>query len=60
MAESDKKQPWEHVGAVVGVVGALVSGIANGTFWSLAPVFAERSGLSAGGVASFKIGRVHV
>ena len=33
----------------VGVVGALVSGIANGTFWSLAPVFAERSGLSAGG-----------
>ena len=37
----------------VGVVGALVSGIANGTFWSLAPVFAERSGLGAGGVASF-------
>ena len=37
----------------VGVVGALVSGSANGTFWSLAPVFAERSGLSAGGVASF-------
>src|SRR5437764_4237577 len=37
----------------VGIVGALVSGIANGTFWSLAPVFAERSGLGAGGVASF-------
>jgi MFS family permease len=37
----------------VGIVGALVSGVANGTFWSLAPVFAERSGLSAGGVASF-------
>jgi MFS family permease len=37
----------------VGVVGALISGIANGTFWSLAPVFAERSGLGAGGVASF-------
>jgi MFS family permease len=37
----------------VGVIGALVSGSANGTFWSLAPVFAERSGLSAGGVASF-------
>src|SRR6185503_8048203 len=37
----------------VGIVGALVSGSANGTFWSLAPVFAERSGLSAGGVASF-------
>ncbi len=25
MAESDKKQPWEHVGAVVGVVGALIA-----------------------------------
>jgi MFS family permease len=37
----------------VGVAGALASGSANGTFWSLAPVFAERSGLSAGGVASF-------
>lgn len=37
----------------VGVAGALVSGIANGTFWSLAPVFAERSGLNAGGVATF-------
>ena len=37
----------------VGVIGALVSGTANGTFWSLAPVFAERSGLGAGGVASF-------
>jgi MFS family permease len=37
----------------VGVIGALVSGSANGTFWSLAPVFAERSGLSAGQIASF-------
>jgi len=37
----------------VGVVGALVSGSANGTFWSLAPVFADRSGLSQGSVASF-------
>jgi MFS family permease len=37
----------------VGVVGALVSGAANGTFWSLSPVFAERSGLSAGQIASF-------
>jgi MFS family permease len=37
----------------VGVAGALVSGIANGTFWSLAPVFAERIGLGAAGVASF-------
>jgi MFS family permease len=37
----------------VGVVGALASGIVNGTFWSLSPVFAERSGLSQGGVATF-------
>jgi len=37
----------------VGIAGALVSGIANGTFWSLAPVFAERSGMGAAGVASF-------
>lgn len=37
----------------VGIAGALVSGMANGTFWSLAPIFAERSGLGAGGVASF-------
>jgi MFS family permease len=37
----------------VGVVGALVSGAANGTFWSLSPVFADRSGLSQGGVATF-------
>jgi MFS family permease len=37
----------------VGVIGCLVSGAANGTFWSLSPVFAERSGLGANGVASF-------
>src|SRR5690242_11532631 len=37
----------------VGVAGALISGVANGTFWSLAPVFAERTELGAGGVASF-------
>jgi MFS family permease len=42
----------------VGVVGAWISGMANGTFWSLAPVFAERSGLSAGGVASFMTGTI--
>jgi len=44
---------WLFRSSPVGVVGALVSGSANGTFWSLAPVFAERSGLSAGNVASF-------
>jgi MFS family permease len=44
---------WLFKISPVGVMGALVSGIANGTFWSLSPVFAERSGLGAGGVASF-------
>jgi MFS family permease len=44
---------WLFKISPVGVVGALVSGIANGTFWSLSPVFADRSGLSQGGVATF-------
>src|SRR6185295_16675945 len=32
---------WMFHISPVGVVGALVSGMANGTFWSLAPVLAE-------------------
>jgi len=44
---------WLFKISPVGVIGALASGIVNGTFWSLAPVFAERSGMSQGGVASF-------
>src|SRR5947207_3781775 len=44
---------WLYRISPVGVAGALVSGIANGTFWTLAPVFAERSGLGAAGIASF-------
>ncbi len=44
---------WLFKISPVGVVGALASGIVNGTFWSLAPVFAERSGMTQGGVASF-------
>jgi MFS family permease len=44
---------WLFKISPVGVVGALASGVVNGTFWSLAPVFAERSGMSQGGVASF-------
>jgi MFS family permease len=49
---------WLFKISPVGVVGAWISGMANGTFWSLAPVFAERSGLSAGGVASFMTGTI--
>jgi MFS family permease len=44
---------WLFKISPVGVVGALASGVVNGTFWSLAPVFAERNGMTQGGVASF-------
>lgn len=37
----------------VGVVGGLVVGVANGSFWSLAPVFAQEKGADTWGVAVF-------
>jgi MFS family permease len=37
----------------VGFVGGFVVGLVNGAFWSLAPVFAQRSGLSITGIALF-------
>ena len=37
----------------VGFVGCLVVGLANGSFWSLGPVFAKDSGMSTAGVAWF-------
>jgi MFS family permease len=37
----------------VGVVGCLVVGIANGSFWSLAPVFAQEKGGDSWSVAIF-------
>ena len=37
----------------VGFVGCCAVGAANGSFWSLGPFFAERSGLSVGGIALF-------
>ena len=39
----------------VGFVGALVVGLANGSFWSLAPVFAQSNGavVGASGIAMF-------
>ncbi len=37
----------------VGVVGCLAVGLANGSFWALAPVFAQEKGANAWGVAIF-------
>jgi MFS family permease len=37
----------------VALIGVLTAGAANGTLWSLGPVFAASSGLSTGGVATF-------
>lgn len=37
----------------VGVIGCLAVGLANGSFWSLAPVFAQEKGANAWGVAVF-------
>lgn len=37
----------------VGVVGCLAVGVANGSFWSLAPVFAQEKGADTWGVAVF-------
>jgi MFS family permease len=38
--------------APVGVVGSLVSGLAMGAFWGLAPVFAQRIGLELIGIST--------
>src|SRR3546814_14436829 len=41
-----------------GVVGCLAVGVANGPFWSLAPVYAQERGADTWGAAVFmKIGR---
>src|SRR3546814_2290275 len=37
----------------VGVVGCLAVGVANGSFWSLAPVYAQERGADTWGVAVF-------
>jgi MFS family permease len=37
----------------VGLVGALAVGLANGTFWTLAPVFAQDRGFDVPGIAAF-------
>jgi MFS family permease len=44
---------WLYRISPVAVTGVFAAGIANGTLWSLAPAFAQRSGLDPGGVASF-------
>lgn len=37
----------------VGFAGCLVVGLANGSFWALAPVYAQQSGMGISGVAIF-------
>ncbi len=37
----------------VGFAGCLAVGLANGSFWSLGPVFAQRSGMNVAGIAFF-------
>jgi len=46
----DLRMVWRA--APVAFVGALVSGIAMGAFWSLAPIYGERVGLDAAGIAA--------
>ena len=40
----------------VGFVGCLAVGLANGSFWSLGPIFASRSGLDVDNLVYFMIG----
>jgi MFS family permease len=44
---------WLYRLSPVAVIGVLAAGAANGTLWSLAPVFAAASGLDPAGVATF-------
>ena len=46
----DLRMVWRA--APVAFVGALVSGIAMGAFWSLGPIYGERIGLDAAGIAA--------
>ena len=43
---------WLYRISPVAVIGALAAGAANGTLWSLLPVFAQMRGFDAGGVAT--------
>ena len=40
----------------VGFIGCLAVGLANGSFWSLAPIFASRSGLDIDNLVYFMVG----
>jgi MFS family permease len=44
---------WLYRLSPVAVIGVLAAGAANGTLWSLAPVYAATSGLDPAGVATF-------
>ncbi len=45
--------PWLYRVSPVGVVGCLGVGLANGAFWTLAPLFAQRTGMDVAGIALF-------
>jgi MFS family permease len=44
---------WLYKNSPVGFAGCLVVGLANGSFWSLGPVFAQQTGTGVSGVALF-------
>ena len=44
---------WLYRNSPVGFAGCLVVGLANGSFWSLGPVFAQQTGTGVSGVALF-------
>lgn len=44
---------WLYRISPVGMAGCLVTGLANGAFWSMGPVFAARAGLSVTWIAFF-------
>lgn len=44
---------WLYATSPVGVFGCFAVGLANGAFWTLAPVFARESGLSVPQIAEF-------
>lgn len=44
---------WLYTVSPVAVIGCLAVGLANGSFWALAPVFAQRSLLSVSEIAYF-------
>lgn len=44
---------WLFNSSITGCMGCLCAGLANGAFWTLAPVFAQESGMSIKSIAIF-------